>query len=124
MATQDDVRRISLSLPGAEEAGNHFAFEVLNKGKLRGFAWVWMERITPKKPRVANPGVVAIRVSNLGQKDLMISAEPAKYFTEPHYNGFPAVLVRLNAVTVPDLEFGITEAWRCMAPPDLVELVL
>lgn len=45
MATQDDVRRIALSLPETSEATDHFGFGVLNKGKLRGFAWTWNERV-------------------------------------------------------------------------------
>jgi len=116
MATQVDVRRIATSLPDVEESPDRFAFAVRAKGKSKGFAWVWMERVTPKKPRVANPGVLAVRVANLAHKDLMIAAEPAKFFTEPHYNGFPAVLVRLDAVTVEDLETLLAEAWRCQAP--------
>jgi hypothetical protein len=108
-----------LSLPAAEEASDRFAFSVPNKGKLKGFVWVWMERVTPKKPRVPNPGVIAVRVANLGQRDLLLSADPAKFFTEPHYDGFPAVLVRLDAVTVADLKVLIAEAWRCQAPPEL-----
>ena len=59
MATQADVRRIALSFPETEEANNRFAFSVMNKGKLKEFIWVWMERVTPKKPRVPNPGVIA-----------------------------------------------------------------
>ncbi len=121
MATQADVRRIALSLPGAEQEANRFAFAVLNKDKLRAFAWVWRERPAPKKPRVPNPGVIAVRVANLGQKDLMIAAEPAKFFTEPHYNGFPAVLVRLDAASIADLELLIAEAWRCQAPVELTK---
>ena len=116
MATQADVRRIALSLPAVEEAAGRFAFSVLDRGKPRGFAWVWMERVAPKKPRVANPGVVAVRVASVAQRDLMIAAEPAKFFTEPHYEGFPAVLVRLDAVSVADLEVLIPEGWRCQAP--------
>jgi hypothetical protein len=119
VATHADVRRIALSLPETEEAKNDFAFSVPNKGKLKGFAWVWKERIDPKKPRVPNPAVLAVRVANLGEKDLLISAEPAKYFTEPHYNGFPAVLVRLAAVRVPELRPLLVEAWRSQAPKEL-----
>src|SRR5438552_3460468 len=118
MATQADVRRIALSLPGAEEGSDHFAFSVRNKGKAKGFAWVWMERVTPKKPRVPNPGVLAVRVANLGQKDLILSADRKKFFTEPHYDGFPAVLVRLEAVSVADLEVLLAEGWRCQAPAE------
>jgi hypothetical protein len=120
MATRADVTRIALSLPGAEKSPDHFAFSVRRKGKPKGFAWVWMERVVPKKPRVANPGVVAIRVPNLAQRDLLIAADSRKFFTEPHYEGFPAVLVRLDEVTVADLEALIPDAWRCMAPKTLL----
>src|SRR5262245_49935098 len=112
MATHADVRRIALSLPGTEETKGHFAFSVPNKGKLKGFIWVWMERVNPKKPRVANPAVLAVRVANLIDKDLLIASEPAKFFTEPHYNGFPAILVRLAEVTVKELRPLIEDAWR------------
>jgi hypothetical protein len=116
MATQADVRRIALALPDVEETAGRFAFSVMNKGKAKGFVWVWMERTIPKKPRVPNPKVLAVRVANLGQKEALLAAEPAKFFTEPHYNGFPAVLVRLEAVTAADLKVLIAEAWRCQAP--------
>jgi hypothetical protein len=119
MATQADVRRIALSFLGAVEVKGRFAFEVRNKGKLKGFAWVWNERVEPKKPKVPNPGVLAVRVANLGQKDLLLAADPVKFFTEPHYNGYPAVLVRLKAVKVSDLKMLIADAWRCQAPPEL-----
>jgi hypothetical protein len=85
MATQADVRRIALALPGAEELPDRFAFGVSNKGK-------------------AKP---------LDQK---------KFFTEPHYNGYPAVLIRLEAVTVSELRPLMTEAWRCQAPKELTDV--
>ena len=119
MATQADVRRIALSLPAAEQLPDRFAFSVRSKGKLKGFAWVWMERVVPKKPRVPNRGVLAVRVANLAEKDRLVTAEPAKFFTEPHYEGFPAVLVRLEAVTVAELKRLLADAWRCQAPIDL-----
>ena len=120
MATQADVRRIALALPHVEEGDGHFAFSVPNKGKLKGFAWVWMERINPRKPRIANPDVLAIRVASVGVRDTMISADPKKFFTEPHYAGFPAVLVRLGEVTAADLRVLLAEGWRCMAPKELL----
>jgi hypothetical protein len=120
MATQADVRRIALSLPETEESDGRFAFSVRNKGKLKGIAWVWMERINPKKARVPNPAVLAVRVANEIDKDFLISTMPAKFFTEPHYNGYPAVLVRLAEVRVSELRSLLEEAWRCQAPKDLV----
>jgi hypothetical protein len=119
MATQADVRRLALALPGTEEEQGRFAFGVRKQGKLKGYAWVWLERTAEKRPRVPNPSVLAVRVSSLGEKDIMIGAEPAKFFTEPHYNGFPAVLVRLSEVSVPELRQLLEEAWRCQAPAAL-----
>lgn len=120
MATQADVRRIARALPETEEAPTGFAFAVRQKkGKARGFVWVWMERVQPKKPRVPQPRVVAVRVANLMDKDFLIATEPEKFFTEPHYNGYPAVLLRLEAVTARELRTILTEAWRCLAPPGL-----
>jgi len=116
VATRADVRRIALSLPDTDEAEGHFAFSVRNKGKLKGFAWVWMERIEPKKPRVANPGVLAVRVATVAEKDTLVSMEPTKFFTESHYNGFPAVLVRIAAVKVSELRILLEAAWRTQAP--------
>ena len=121
MATQSDVRRIALSFPETEEARDNFAFSVMNRGKAKGFAWVWQERVDPKKPRVPNSGVVAIRVANLGQRDQILASDSRKFFTEPHYEGYPAVLVRLAEVTTADLRVLLEEGWRCMAPRELAE---
>ena len=119
MASQGDVRRIALSFPETEEAKDDFAFSVWNKGKPKGFAWVWKERVNPKKARVPNHAVMAIRTANLAQRDILLAADPKKFFTEPHYNGFPAVLVRLDAVSVADLKVLLADAWETMAPSDL-----
>ena len=120
MATQTDVRRIALTLPETEEAPDRFAFSVRNKGKLKGFVWVWMERVNPTKPRVPQPTVIAVRVANLDDRDVLLALDAKKFFTEPHYNGFPAVLVRLPAVTARELRPLIKEAWRCQAPKALL----
>jgi len=119
MATQADVRRIALGLPETEEADGHFAFSVRNKGKLKGFVWVWMERVDPKKARIPQPKVIALRTASLDDKEFLLGLDRRKFFTEPHYNGYPAVLVRLAEVRVPELRPLITEAWRCQAPRDL-----
>ena len=121
MATQEDVRRIALSLPETSQGEGQFAFSVANKGKQKGFVWVWMERLEPKKPRVPNPDVLAVRVAGEEAKQLLLDADTEKFFTEPHYNGFPAVLVRLPKVSADELEALITEAWRCQAPRALVK---
>ena len=78
-----------------------------------------MQRVSPKKPRVPNHDVVAVRVADLEEKARLLAAEPAAFFTEPHYNGFPAILVRLDAVSVADLKRLIAAACQCRAPVDL-----
>jgi hypothetical protein len=120
MADLNDVQRIALSLPETTLADVRIAFSVTNKGKRKGIAWVWMERVHPKQARVPNLSVLAIRVQNLAEKDMLLAAHPSTLFTEPHYNGFPAVLVRLAAIHVEELEELIRNAWRCQAPAALV----
>src|SRR5437667_686859 len=119
MADLEDVRRIALSLP--DTSADDRAFAVFNSGKNRGFAWVWMERIDPKKPRVPCPDVLAIRTADLDERGGLIAAEPEKYFTEPHYNNFPAVLVRLANVGLDELEELLVDGWRCQAPKAVVK---
>jgi len=121
MADQEDVRRIALSLPETVAGSDHFAFSVLNRGKPKGFAWVWMERREPKRPRVANPDVLAVRVAGQVEKEMLLAADPEKFFTEAHYNGFPAVLVRLTAVEQDELTELLTDGWRCQAPQGLAQ---
>jgi len=121
MATWADARRIARSLPGAHVANQGFAFTVESKGKHKGFAWIWQERVQPKKPRVPNPAVLAVRVRDQSEKAALLAGDPERFFTEPHYNGFPAVLVRLKAVTPAQLRQLLLEAWSCQAPYDLVK---
>jgi hypothetical protein len=123
VADQDDVRRIALSLPETAEDEDHFGFRVRNKAARSGtkqFAWAWNERVIPGKPRVPRPDVLAVRVAGQAEKEMLLAADAGKFFTEPHYNGFPAVLIRLAAVGEDELRELITDAWRCQAPRDLV----
>ncbi len=98
MATQADVRRIALALTGTEETPGRFALSVRNKGRPKGFVWV----------------------VSLDDKYFLLGLDEQKFFTEPHYHGFPAVLARLPAVTARELKPIIAEAWRCQAPKALL----
>ena len=73
------------------------------------------------EPRVPQPKVVAIRVANAAEKEMLLASDGERFFTEPHYNGFPAVLVRLAPIDVDELEELIIDAWRCQAPRALVK---
>jgi hypothetical protein len=52
---------------------------------------------------------------------MLLASDEDKFFTEPHYNGFPAVLVRLPAIEPDELEELIIDAWRCQAPRAVVK---
>jgi hypothetical protein len=121
VADQEDVRRIALALPDTTEAEDHFSFSVHNEGTQKGFVWAWNERLEPKKPRVPNSDVVAIRVVDRFDKEALLASGRDTFFTEPHYNGFPAILVRLPLIDVNELEELIFDGWRVQAPPALVE---
>ena len=117
------MRRIALALPETVEAEDDFAFRVRNKAAKSGarpFAWTWHERVTPGKPRVPRPDVLVVRVASLAEKQTLLAADTAKFFTEPHYDGYRAVLVRLAAIGEDELAELITDAWRCQAPRDLI----
>lgn len=117
---QQDVRRIASTLPGAEEDPVHFAFGVRRGAKLKAFAWVWLERPAPRKARVPQPAVLAVRVTGEEEKRALIGDSPDVYFTEDHYDGYPAVLVRLEAIEAGELAEVLTDAWRTVAPLTLV----
>jgi hypothetical protein len=65
--------------------------------------------------------ILAVRVSDEGVKFALTADEPGIYFTTPHFDGYPAVLVKLAEIEVPGLEELITEAWLTQAPKKLVE---
>jgi hypothetical protein len=115
MPTQDDVRRIALSLPAASEDPNYFKFLVEGKQ----FLWAWRERVDPRRARVPSSDVIAVRVADDEEKQALLALEPDVFFTEPHYDGYNAVLVRLPAIDPELLTAVITAAWRCRASREL-----
>jgi hypothetical protein len=103
MVTEDDVRRIALSLPETTEKPSYGTPGFRVKDKL--FA------------RVRDEGdVLVVWCQDEGEKEALIASEPEKFFTTPHYDGHPTVLVRSGAVEVDELTELLTEAWRVRAP--------
>lgn len=98
MVTHEDVRTLALALPDTREDGP-LVFSVRNGDTYKGIAWPWRERVQPRKPRVVNHDVLAVRVADLDAKEMLLLADPDTFFTEPHYDGYPAVLVRLERIT-------------------------
>ncbi|HEY3522521.1 MAG TPA: hypothetical protein VGK63_02365 [Candidatus Limnocylindrales bacterium] len=112
MATLDSVRRIVLGLDGvSEDADSRFRVA----GKL--LCWPWLERVDPRRARVPNRDVLVVRVASEDEKHALIALDDAAFFTEPHYDGYAAVLVRLAAVDPALLERVLTNAWRVVSAP-------
>jgi hypothetical protein len=119
VATREDLRLIALSLPETTTANDGFSYGVAGKA----IVWTWLERVDPKKARVPNPDVIAVRVADESEKELLIDMDPDVFFTEPHYHGYPAILVRLPAIDVGTLEGIVRTAWRLRAPKALLATV-
>jgi hypothetical protein len=114
MTNTDDVERIALSFP--ETVHEDTGFRVRQKG----FCWYYAEKVPGQKGRTLHDDVLAIRVANEDEKQALIAADPAKFFTDDHYRGFPAILVRLPAIDTDELAELIEDAWRIQAPKTLV----
>jgi hypothetical protein len=68
-----------------------------------------------------NPDALVLRVINLGEREALLQGQPEAFFSTPHYDGYPYVLVRLEAVDPEELAELIEEAWRIRAPKRLVK---
>jgi hypothetical protein len=67
-----------------------------------------------------DPDALVLRVSDMGEREALLQGQPEAFFTTPHYDGYPAVLVRLEEVDPTELAELIEEAWRIRAPKRLV----
>jgi hypothetical protein len=120
VASFDDVRRIALGLPETSERpqwGN-LSWRVRDK------SFVWERPLRASDLRAlgdtAPDGpILGARVEHLGAKEALIADDPEVYFTTPHFDGYAAVLVRLERIALDELEELITEAWLCRAPKRL-----
>jgi hypothetical protein len=122
MATWDDVRRIALSLPQASEDLRRGLMFWIVKDKL----FVWERPLRQSDLRAlgdhAPPGpILGARVEHLVAKDALIADNPEVYFTTPHFDGYPAVLVQLEKIPPDELEELIVEAWLARAPKRLAK---
>ena len=120
MASWSDVRAIAQQLPEVVESsgtptadwrvrGKHFAWE-------RPLRRADLEALGDAAP---TGDVLAAYVPDLGAKEALIADEPEVYFTTPHFDGYPAVLVRLERIGVPELKELLVEAWLARAPKRL-----
>ena len=122
MATWDDVRRLSLSLPDTREEQRRGLTFWLVHDKL--FVWERpLRRSDLEALGDAAPDgpILGARVEHLVAKDALIADDPDVYFTTPHFDGYPAVLVRLEKIALDELEELVIEAWLTRAPKRLAK---
>lgn len=103
MSTEQDVRRIALSLPETTEKPSYGTPGFRVKDRL--FARLREE-----------DGALVVWCADEQEKLGLIAADPATFFTTPHYDGHPTVLVRLSAVDDAELAELLTDSWRVRAP--------
>ena len=122
MATWKDVGRLALALPAAEEGttyGGRRAWTV----KKKMFVW---ERPLRKSDLAAlgdaapDGPILGAKVEHLIAKEALLADESGVFFTTPHFDGHPSVLVRLPEIEVDLLEEVVTEAWLVSAPARVV----
>jgi hypothetical protein len=120
MATWDDVRGLALSLPETDEHQSRG----LAQWRVRGKGFVWerplrrsdLEALGDQAP---DGPILGARVEHLVAKEALIADNREVYFTTPHFDGFPAVLVRLEEISGDELRELVIEAWLSRAPKRL-----
>jgi hypothetical protein len=120
MASWEDVRRIALALPESSEASSRG----LASWRVRDKGFVWERPLRGADVRAlgdeAPDGpILGVRVEHLGAKEALLADASDVFFTTPHFDGYPAVLVRLDRIAVDELNELIVEAWLCRAPKRL-----
>ena len=123
MASWNDVRRIALALPETSERLSRG----LRQWRVRDKLFVW-ERplrqtdIEALGDDVPDGPILGARVEHVGAKEALLADNPAVFFTTPHFDGYPAILVRLDRIGLDDLHEVIVEAWLDRAPKRLAGL--
>jgi hypothetical protein len=117
MATIEDVRRIALALPEVEERISGHNGGPAWQTRRGGIAWERGPRASDLEALNAlgrtwpDGEIIGVRVDGLDTKQALLESYPDAFFTIPHFEGYPAVLVRLSAIALDQLAEVITDAW-------------
>ncbi len=99
MVTEEDIRRVALSLPGCVEK----PYNRLPSFRVRGNLFIRIHEL---------PDAFFARCAGIEERDELLRAEPVTFFITPHYAGYPGVLVRLSQVDLDEMTELVTESWR------------
>jgi hypothetical protein len=125
MADWDDVRRLALALPETSERVSRESRQWRVKDKL--FVWERplrrsdLEALGDAVP--AGP-ILGARVEHLVAKEALVADPSGVFFTTPHFDGYPAILIELDRIGAPELEEVVVEAWLCRAPKRVAQAYL
>jgi hypothetical protein len=120
VADWDDVRRLALALPDTDEH--------VSRGtpawRVHGTMFVLERPLRARDrdelgDRAPTGPVLGARVDGLAAKEALLGDDPAVYFTTSHFDGYPMILARLEAIAPDELEELIVEAWLSRAPKRL-----
>ncbi len=122
MATWEDVQSMALALPDTSERLSR----ELRQWRVHDKLFVWerplrradLEALGEDAP---NGPILGARVEHLGAKEALIADDPTVFFTTPHFDGYSAILLRLDRIALDDLHETIVEAWLARAPKRLVK---
>jgi hypothetical protein len=125
MATWDDVRRLALALPETDERLSRGNLQWRVKDKL--FVWERPLRssdLAALGDAAPQGPILGARVEHLVAKEALVADDSGIYFTTPHFDGYPAILVKLDLIALADLEEVTVEAWLARAPTKLAKTYL
>ncbi|MBQ1024634.1 MmcQ/YjbR family DNA-binding protein [Micromonospora sp. C95] len=118
MASWDDVRRIALGLP---ETSERPSYDGVAAWRVKDKPFVWERPLRGKELEALGSAapdgpILGVRVADLGVKEALLADDRGLFFTTPHFDGYPSVLVRLDRIDVTELTELIVEAWYARAP--------
>ena len=126
MITLDAAARIAVALPEVTEGERHGRQTWFVTGKAfaweRGFTKADIRRFGDETP--PDGDILAVRVADLGEKEAVLAAEQAGFFTIPHFDGYAAVLIQLRKARKKAVEVAVIDAWLACAPPNLAAAYL
>lgn len=125
MASWDDVRRSVGALP--ETAEENRRGNATWRVKDRNLAWerpLRQSDLDALGDAAPDGPILAVRVADVGVKEALVADDPDVYFTTPHFDGYPAVLIRLERVDPGELEELLVEAWLARVPKRLAQAYL
>lgn len=123
MADWDDVQTFAMAMPEATERRSN---QDLRQWRVKDKMFVWERPLLGTELKALGAAapdgpILGVRVDYLETKDVLIATEPEAFFTTPHLDGYPAILVRLDRIDCERLEDVVIDAWLARAPKRLAD---